>query len=213
MADLILYGETGWVSPWVFHVMVALEEKRLPYRLELVPLPIPPEIQATLRARSILGKVPVLVHGDHWLSESLAISEYLAETFPAPAHSRLFPADLAERARARQIMSMLRTSLFGLREDRPTSSVFGPVPGDPRPLSTKGRAEADELIRIARAVVPEGQTTMFASWCLADADLALALMRLVANRDDVPAHLAAYARTNWARPSVATYLAHAASRT
>ena len=59
-------------------------EKRLPYQLELVPLPIPAETKAELRARALIGKVPVLAHGELWLTESLAISEYLAETFPAP---------------------------------------------------------------------------------------------------------------------------------
>src|SRR6185295_11600093 len=141
---------------WVFHAMVALEEKRLPYRLEVVPLPIPadrkPEVQ-----RAIIGKVPILVHGELWISESLAISEYLAEKFPWPDHPRLFPADLGQRARARQIMSFLRTSLFALREDRPTSTVFGrPLS---KPLSDKGRADADELVRIAGALVQPGKTS------------------------------------------------------
>jgi glutathione S-transferase len=207
--DLVLWGESGWVSPWVFHVMVGLEEKRLPYRLELVPLPIPADMQATFRAKSILGKVPILVHGDRWLSESLAITEYLAETFPSPDHPRLFPADLGDRARARQIMSMLRTSLFGLREDRPTSSVFGPALAPAPALSPRGAADAAELCRIASAVIAPGATTLFDAWCIADADLALALMRLVHNGDPVPDALATYARANWARPSVATYLAHA----
>ena len=76
---LKLYAESGWVSPWVFHVMVALEEKGLPYQLEVVPLPIPEPRRSELRARAILGKVPVLIDGDAWITESLAISEYLAE--------------------------------------------------------------------------------------------------------------------------------------
>lgn len=207
--ELTLYGESSWVSPWVFHAMVALEEKRLPYRLELVPLPIPAEQKALLQERSVLGKVPILVHDELWISESLAISEYLAERFPAPEHPRLFPADLGDRARARQLMSMLRTSLFGLREDRPTSSVFGrPAHATVKPLSDKGAADAAELLRIAGALVRPGQTTLFREWCIADADLALMLMRLVANHDPVPAHLAEYTRAQWSRPSVRVYLAH-----
>jgi glutathione S-transferase len=89
--DLTLYGESTWVSPWVFHVMVALEEKRLPYKLELVPLPIPVDVKAKLQQNAVVGKVPILAHGDLWITESLAISEYLAERFPAPDHPRLFP--------------------------------------------------------------------------------------------------------------------------
>jgi glutathione S-transferase len=205
--DLTLYGESTWVSPWVFHVMVALEEKRLPYKLELVPLPIPGDVKAKLQQSAVVGKVPILAHGELWITESLAISEYLAERFPAPDHPRLFPADLGERARARQVMSMLRTSLMALREDRPTASVFGrPVT---TPMSDKGKADAAELVRIAEALVTPGKTTMFAEYCIADTDLALALMRLVANQDPVPQTLVDYARAQWGRKSVQKYVSYA----
>ena len=206
MNDLTLYAESSWVSPWVFHAMVALEEKRLPYRLEVVPLPIPKDQAQQLAAKAILGKVPILVHGEVWLSESLAISEYLAETFPAPAHPRLYPADLVQRARARQVMSFVRTSLVGLREYRPTSSVFGRP--TTRPLTDKGKADAAELVRVASALVAPGRQTMFDEWCIADADLTLMLMRLVANQDPMPEHLVAYAFGNWERRSVRRYIAH-----
>jgi glutathione S-transferase len=204
--DLTLYAESTWTSPWVFHAMVALEEKHLPYQLETIPFPIPSNTKAMLRTMSIIGKVPILVHGETWISESLAISEYLAETFPVPAHPRLFPANLAERARARQIMMFLRTSLFALRESRPTSTVFGAPTTTPMP--DKAKDEAAELERIALAVVPDGRTTMFASWCIADADLALALMRLVANQDPIDRRLVDYARAQFDRPSIRTFLAH-----
>jgi len=206
MTDLTLYGETSWVSPWVFHAMVALEEKQLPYKLETVPLPIPADVRDKLAAKALVGKVPILVHGDLWLTESLAISEYLAETFPHPAHPRLFPANLVERARARQVMSMVRTGLMGLREDRPTSSVFGrPTTA---PMTDKGKADAAELIAVASALVKPGKTTMFDEYCIADTDLALMLMRLVANQDPVPQHLIAYAVANWERRSVRRYVAN-----
>lgn len=214
MVNLTLYGESTWVSPWVFHAMVALAEKQLPYRLKLVPLPIPPAQRIEFEAHAVLGRVPMLVHDDVWISESLAISEYLAETFPTPAHPRLFPADLVQRARARQIMSMLRTSLFALRQDRPTSTIFAPVQPlatAPAPLSVEGAADAAELLRIAGRLVQPGALSMFEHWCIADADLGLALMRLVSNGDVVPAHLATYAHAQWARPSAQTYLQHVAN--
>ncbi len=206
MSDLTLYAESSWVSPWVFHVMVALEEKRLPYKLELVPMPIPQATREQLQAKAVIGKVPLLAHGDLWITESLAISEYLAETFPAPGHPRLFPANLGERARARQVMSFVRTSLFALREDRPTSSVFSRQ--TTQPLTEKGKADADELLRVASALVKPGKTTMFDDYCIADTDLTLALMRLVANQDPMPQHLIDYAVAQWERRSVRRYLAH-----
>ncbi len=204
--DLTLYAESTWMSPWVFHALVALEEKQLPYKLEVVPLPIPISTKAALQRKSIIGKVPILVHGDTWISESLAISEYLAETFPAPDHPRLFPANLAERARARQIMMFLRTSLFALREARPTSSVFGrPLT---RPMPDKARDEAAELEQVALAVITGERTSMFADWCIADSDLALALMRLVANQDPLDRRLVNYALAQFDRKSVRRFIAH-----
>src|SRR5262245_33129309 len=118
---LTLYAESTWTSPWVFHAMVALEEKGLPYGLEVITFPLPEPRRAELRERALFAKVPLLIDGTTWITESLAISEYLAERYPAPGYPRLFPADLALRARARQVMSALRTGFFTLREERPTS--------------------------------------------------------------------------------------------
>lgn len=204
-AELTLYVESSWMSLWCFHTFIALEEKGLPYKLEVLSLPMTPDVKAELQRKSIVGKVPILVHGDLWLTESLAISEYLAETFPHPDHPRLFPADLTARARARQVMSALRTSLGALREERPTSTVFGRP--NPTPLSPKAQADATELIRIADAVVA-AKTGMFREWCIADADLSLALMRLVANSDPMPSRLVEYAVAQFERTSTKRYFAH-----
>lgn len=204
--QLTLFAESSWMSPWVFHAMVALEEKLLPYKLEVLPLPLSDAVKRELQRRALVAKVPVLVHGDVWISESLAISEYLAETFPAPDHPQLFPANLAQRARARQIMSFLRTSLSMLREARPTSSVFGQP--NPRPMSEKAREEAADLERIALAAVPDDRPWMFDTWCIADADLALALMRLIANQDPLDRRLVTYALAQFERKSVHRFVSH-----
>ena len=96
--------------------------------------------------------------------------------------------------------------LFGLRNDRPTSNVFGPP--SPGPLSDKARADAAELIGVATALVEPGTTQMFADWSIADADLALCLMRMVACQDPMPEHLTRYALAQWERPSIRAFLAH-----
>lgn len=204
--ELTLYAESSWISPWVFHAMVALEEKHLPYKLEVVSLPITGDAQARLAALAVIPKVPILVHGARAISESLAISEYLAESFPYPDHPRIFPADLGDRARARQVMGYLRTGLFALREERPTTTVFGRP--NPRPLSDKARAEAAELERIALAMIPEGRPQLFDHWCIADTDLSLALMRLVANQDPLDKRLYDYALAQFDRKSVRRFIAH-----
>jgi len=204
MADLVLYADDDFMSPWVFHAMIALAEMRVPYRLEARHLPIEPPLRDDMRERALLAKVPCLVHGDFWLTESAAISEYLLDAFPdAP---RVLPSDVRERARARQVMSWLRTSLMGLREDRPTSSVFS------RPvhtaLSEKGRRDADELIRITQQLLVADRQTLFSQWSVADADLALALMRLCANGDSLPQRVIDYTLAQWGRQSVRQYVAN-----
>jgi glutathione S-transferase len=211
MSDLTLYAEAEWISPWVFHAMVALEEKGLAYQLRVLELPRPPAEKQELQRKAVIGKVPILVHRDAWISESLAISEYLAEAFPTPAHPRIFPEDLVKRARARQVMLFLRTDLFALREDRPTTSVFGPPTSTP--LSAAGGAQAAELLRIAGHLVLPGRDAMFGAFSIADADLALALMRLIRNHDPVPDHLVAYAEGIWVRPSVQRFVSHHATMT
>jgi len=206
VADLTLYADQSWESPWTFHAMVALAELRVPYKLEPIQRPIASDFAARLRERALLPKVPCLAHGEFWLTESSAISEYLAERFPPPLHPRLLPADAQQRARARQVMSWLRTSLMGLREDRPTSSVFmQPVT---TPLSAKAKRDIDELLGVTENLLAGGRATLFEDWCVADADLALMLMRVVANNDPAPEPVIDYARAQWQRDSVRRYLAH-----
>lgn len=205
--DLTLYADASWQSPWVFHAMVALEELGLKYKLHTKKLPLSVDERHRLQEHALLGKVPCLSHGDFWVSESSAISEYLADVFAPPQYPRIMPADPKQRARARQIMSWLRTSLHALREDRPTTSVFQrPVT---KPISEKGRHDALELVRVAEQLIGPGQTTLFDTWCIADADLALALMRLIANSDtSMTQRLIEYGMAQWGRTSVRKYLAY-----
>jgi glutathione S-transferase len=205
VADLTLYADQTWESPWAFHAIVALEELRVPYKLEAIQRPIAKDVGDRLRAHALLGKVPCLVHGDFWLTESSAISEYLAEALAPPAFPHLLPSAPRDRARARQVMSWLRTTLMGLREDRPTSSVFmRPVS---TPLSEKARKDIEELVRVTEQLLAGTRTSLFTEWSMADADLALMLMRIVANGDPAPQRVVDYALAQWSRPSIRRYLA------
>jgi glutathione S-transferase len=204
MSDRVLYADANWMSPWVFHAVVALEELRFPYQLETLSLPMVPDQRTLLQRHALLGKVPCLRDADIWLTESSAISEYLAERYAPPEHPRILPVHFNERARVRQVMSWLRTSLMALREERPTSSVFSrPIQSA---MSDKARADAAELIRVSEQLIAPGATSIASEWSIADADLALALMRLVANGDEVPQRIVDYALAQWGRPAVRKYL-------
>jgi glutathione S-transferase len=103
-------------------------------------------------------------------------------------------------------MSYLRTGLFALREERPTSTVFGRP--TIKPLSEKGKAEAADLLHVATTLIKPGAKTMFSEYCIADSDFALCLMRLIANEDPVPNHVIEYALAQFDRRSVKRYVAH-----
>jgi glutathione S-transferase len=135
-----------------------------------------------------------------FLSESSAITEYLDEVFGAPAYPSVYPKDVADRARARQVQAWLRSDLMPIRTERTTAVIF--FKPNPEPLSEEGRRAADKLFRIADDLIDEGAQHLFGEWCIADTDLALMLNRLVLNGDAVPEKLRAYAAAQWQRPSV-----------
>jgi glutathione S-transferase len=197
MDKLTLYVDGFCISPYALSAFVALEEKRLPYELREVPLQSRAQHDASYRART--NRVPALQHGDFWLAESQAIAEYLAEAFPFPAHPRLFPEDLRERAICHELMSWLRSDLMPIREERSTYTVF--YEPTKTPLSTEGQQAAARLVRACDSLVSD-RPTLFGQWCIADVDLGMMLMRLRANGDPLPPKLAAYADAQWARPSV-----------
>src|SRR6187397_1760779 len=115
--SLVLHGSEMWNSPYVLSCFVALREKKLPFEMRVIALHKGAQHEPGYVARSLTSRVPTLEDGDFSLSESSAIIEYLEDKFPAPAHPRALPADLAQRARARQIMVWVRSDVGALREE------------------------------------------------------------------------------------------------
>ena len=206
MAALTLFGERNLDSPFVFTVFVALKEKGVPFTLRFLDLSRGDQRAAPFVERSLTARVPTLSSGDFSLSESLAIVEYLDETLVPPAHPRLLPDPVEERGRARQVLGWLRSDLAALRRERPTSSIFFAHERATAPLGDAARADADKLVRIA-ATLLAGRASPFTRFSIAEADLAIALMRLIANGDEVPPAVRDYAGAVWRRPSVAAWVA------
>lgn len=204
-APRTLYGESFWISPYVFSCFVGLREKHLPFTMHEISLAHGEQRASAYRDRAFTGKVPALVHGDFWLTESSAILEYLEDAFPAPAHPALLPAEPVARARARQVMAWIRSDLMALREERPTTTMF--YAKATAPLTAAGATAAATLLHVAEALVPATSPHLFGAWSIADADLAFMLHRLLLNDHPVPARIAAYARAQWQRPSVQEYVA------
>lgn len=204
--QLTLYVDSRFLSPYAMSAYVALCEKALDFELARIDLSKGDTRRGEYARLSITQRVPTLVHGEFALSESSAIAEYLDEQFPGSA---LYPRDLQQRARARQIQAWLRSDLGALREDRSTECVF--LRQNPTPLSKAGAAAADKLFEAASLWLSSERSNLFDAWCIADTDLAVMLNRLVRNGDPVPAPLAAYATRQWERPSVQSWISKAAS--
>jgi glutathione S-transferase len=202
--EIVLYGNEGWTSPYVFSAFVALREKGLPFTMKLVSLEKQEHQRPEYRDPSITGRVPALRHGDFWLAESSAIDEYLEEAFAPPQYPRLYPADPRARARVRMVQALVRSDFQPVRSERSTSQMF--LGEKPKALSREARAAAERLYRIAAALIPEADAYVAGQFSLADADLSLMLMRLVHAGDPVPSHLAAWARRIWERPSIRTWI-------
>ncbi len=202
---LTLFVDSLWISPYALSAFVALEEKRLPYTVVDVSLPKKEHFQAGYQART--HRVPSLKHGDYVLSESSAIAEYLAETFPFPHHPRRFPQDRKERGICRGLQAWGRSDLMPIREERPTHTLF--YERAKAPMSEKCEAAVTRLLAAVTPLIRADRTTLFAEWCIADTDLAVMLQRLNLNGHPLPAAVQTYAEANWARPSVQKWVTHA----
>lgn len=197
-----LYVDSLSTSPYAMSACVALWEKGLSFEMLTVDLEAGRNHDAVFAKASLTHRVPTLVDGDFTLSESSAIAEYLEDAYP---QRRIYPADIRERARARQLQAWLRSDLLPLRQERSTDVIFRRRAE--RPLSVAARGAAHMLVDAAAELVGHGGEHLFGTWCIADTDLALMLYRLIANGDEVPRIVSQYAHFQWARPSVQQWLA------
>ena len=206
---IVLYTDANFISPYAMAAYVALAEKGVDFDVSPVDLAKGEQHRPEYKALSATGKVPLLVQGDFRLAESSAIIEYASEAFPGRS---LYPADVRERAHARQIQAWLRTDLGVVRQERSSENLFR-KPAQPLPaLSAAAQQAADKLMAFADRSLPQGKRQLFTTWSIADFELAFMLNRLVAVGDAVPAHLADYVREQWARASVQRWVALQSSR-
>jgi glutathione S-transferase len=201
-----LYVDSKFTSPYAMSVFVTLTEKSLLFDLHPIDLDAHEHYATDYANLSLTCRVPTLTHDDFHLSESAAIDEYLEEAFPSPDYAAVYPRDIHDRARARQIQAWLRSDLMPIREERSTESIF--IKPTDKPLSVDGQAAAQKLFAIADRLVKDDAPNLFGAWCIADTDLALMLNRLILNGDPVPPKLVTYAQKQWQRSSVQAWVKH-----
>jgi glutathione S-transferase len=196
---ITVYVDGYFVSPLDASCLIALDEKRAEYQTARALLRDGAGIPPSLGSRTVIARVPAIQHGDFFLTESLAIVDYVDRVCPGAG---LYPFDPRQRARALQIMAYVRFDLRALRDERQWWTCVYPV--EQPPLTPTAQHEADELIAIASRIVPE-----LGEFSIAHADLAMHLMRLSRNHHPMPDPLLRFIDATIARPSVRAYIEHA----
>ncbi|KAL2342934.1 hypothetical protein Fmac_004219 [Flemingia macrophylla] len=87
----------AWPSPFVTRVRIALNMKSVEY--EFLEERLESKSQLLLQSNPIYQKIPVLIHRDKPLSESLIIVQYVDDVWSS--HSPILPSDPYDRAIAR----------------------------------------------------------------------------------------------------------------
>ncbi|MCG8505861.1 MAG: glutathione S-transferase, partial [Sphingomonadales bacterium] len=115
MAELTLVIGNKNYSSWSMRAGVAANASGLAFEEVVLPLDTP-EFRDRIGDYSPSGKVPLLIHGDMRVWDSLAIIEYLAELAP---EAGLWPEDRAARARARAVSAEMHSGFAALRKTLP----------------------------------------------------------------------------------------------
>ncbi len=183
-------------SSWSMRPWLAARSAGIGFQEQMIWLRHP-ETSATIKTISAAGKVPILIHGDILVHESIAILEYLAEIVPA-----LWPQDRDARAHARSIAAEMHAGFMPLRRNCPMNIKRRPKAID---LDSETLASVERVVDVfadCRARYGEGGDFLFgAGFNNADAMFAPVVSRLHSYHIKVPAVVRAYMDAVMATPA------------
>lgn len=196
MALTLVIGDKTY-SSWSLRAWLALELAGAQYGEQVVRLN-QPDTRARILEHSPTGKVPLLKTDEGSIWDSLAISEYLAETFP---EAHLWPRGAYARAIARSVSAEMHSGFVPLRSNMPMDlsrdEALAEVPADVQ-------ADIERICAIwARCREEFGQDGpyLFGHASLADAFFAPVAVRFRGYRVALPAEAAAYVETIYQWPA------------
>ena len=159
----LIIGTKVW-STWSLRPWLALKRTGAPFTETVVQLR---EVGTSddVAKVSPSGRVPVLKDGELTIWDSLAICEYLAETFPA---AKLWPDDPAARALGRAAVAEMHSSFASLRGECPMDlSLRSEVA-----LSEATHEDIRRIVRLwsdLRGQFGAGGPFLLGAWSIADA--------------------------------------------
>lgn len=152
------------------------------------------------------GKVPVLVHDGLVVWDTLAIAEYVAETWP---DKQLWPANPQARARARSVCAEMHSGFTALRSHCPMNiEAHLPDTGALIWRDQPGvRADVKRLVEMWSTLLQEhGGPLLFGQFSVADAYFAPVCMRLHTYALPMPPQIAAYVQRVRELPGVKAWI-------
>ena len=192
-------------SSWSFRPWIAMKVAGIAFEDVVISLNAD-DFKSRTAKISGTGKVPTLVHGDVHVWESLAILEYLAETFPA---AKLWPDDADARAHARTISSEMHAGFTALRRACPMNMAR---PVKRRELNDETKANVRRIEALwadSRARFGKGGPFLFGAFGAADAMYAPIVARFHTYDVEVGAPARAYMEAIMALPAWADWRAAA----
>ena len=206
MADLTIYLGNKNYSSWSLRPWLVL--KRITVTFDEVVIPLyQPTSRETVLKYSPSGRVPALRHGDVTVWESLAICEYLAESFPT---FDLWPKDAAARALARSVSAEMHAGFRALREHLPMN-IRSSFPG--RGVTPEVQADINRIMAIWRdcrtRLGKDGGDFLFGEFTIADAMYAPVVTRFRTYRIELEREADAYCDAVMALPAMQEWLAAA----
>ena len=162
--------------------------------------------KAGLKDITPVGKVPVLVHNGFAVWDTLAIAEYLAETFPEKI---LWPTQPQARARARSVCAEMHSGFAGLRSACPMN-IEAHLP-DVGALALRDkpavRVDLQRIITLWSGLLAEHQGPMlFGEFSIPDAYFAPVVMRIKTYALPVSAETQAYIERLCALPGIKAWI-------
>jgi glutathione S-transferase len=169
---LLVVGNKNY-SSWSLRPYMALAMAGVDFDEKLIPFG-EPAFGKAVKKISKAGLVPILVHGKVTVWDSLAILEYVAETWP---DRHLWPKTKAARAMARSVCAEMHSGFRNLRSACPMNlrRAFKPVPMNDAILADVARIE--NLWRECRKAHGKGGPFLFGKFSNADAMFAPVVSR------------------------------------
>lgn len=159
----LVIGTKKW-SSWSLRPWLALKRTGAPFREIEIQLRQGAASDAAIAAHSPSRQVPVLKVGDLTIWDSLAICEYLAETYP---DAKLWPADPTLRALARSAAAEMHGGFQALRGECPMALEEAPHALD---ISEAARKNVRTIVeRWNQLLAKSGGPFLLGDWSIADA--------------------------------------------